>query len=116
MESALDPIVGQWYRHPDADKGEIFQVIDVDTDEDLVEVQYFDGDIEELPQDAWKSQGMQSCAPPEDWTGPYDEIERDDRGYSDSEPSREQRRGATENIQGEASDAEVATTGNDIDE
>jgi hypothetical protein len=116
MESAINPVVGQWYRHPDADKGEMFQVIDIDTDEDTVEVQYFDGDIEELPQGTWHAQGLQSCAPPEDWTGPYDEIARDDRGYSDSEPSREERRGATESILGDASDAPVDSTGNDSDE
>ncbi len=116
MHNAIHPVVGQWYRLPDADKGQVFQVIDIDDDEDAVEVQYFDGNIEELPHDAWQAQGFENCAAPEDWTGPYDGIARDDRGYSDSEASREERRGATQNIQGEASDAEVDSTGNESDE
>ncbi len=85
-------------------RGEMFQVIGIDTEEDTVEVQYFDGDIEELPQGTWHSQGMQVAPRRRGWTGPYDEIARDDLGYSDSEPSRGERRGATENIQGGASD------------
>lgn len=101
MQISISPVIGNWYRHPDADKGEMFQVIDIDTEEDTVEVQYFDGDIEELPQGDWQSQGLRSCAPPEDWTGPYDEIERDDRGYSDTESTREERIGATESISGD---------------
>ena len=110
MGNAVDLVVGQWYRHPDADKGEVFQVIAIDADENTVEVQYFDGDIEELPSDAWA--GVQSCAPPEDWTGPYDEIERDDLGYSD-DPPLEQAGGAVENIEAGATDTDEGTAASD---
>jgi hypothetical protein len=89
MENTINPVVGQWYRLPDADKGQLFQVIDVDADEDAIEVQYFDGDIEELPRDAWQARGFENCAPPEDWTGPYDGVKGDDLGYSDAEPLSE---------------------------
>jgi hypothetical protein len=87
MQNAIEPVVGQWYRLPDADKGQVFQVIEVDEDEDAVEVQYFDGNIEELPHDAWQAQGFENCAAPEDWTGPYGVVVRDDLGYSDTGPS-----------------------------
>ncbi|MEJ0098286.1 MAG: DUF6763 family protein [Pseudomonadota bacterium] len=91
MFDAINPVVGDWYRHPDADKGGMFQVLDIDAEEGTVEVQYFDGDIEELPRDAWQSQGMERCAQPEDWTGPYDGIARDDLGYSDDDSGHGQR-------------------------
>ncbi len=89
MESAIGPVVGQWYRHPDADKGEMFQVVGIDVSDGTVEVQYFDGDIEELERDAWQMEGLQNCAAPEDWTGPYDGIRHDDLGYSDDSPSED---------------------------
>jgi hypothetical protein len=49
MINAIGPVIGQWYRH--LDKGETFQVIAADTGEGLVEVQFIDGDIEEIPRE-----------------------------------------------------------------
>lgn len=98
MDTPIDPVVGQWYRSPAADKGEIFQVVDVDADDDTIEVQYFDGDIEELSDEEWRSRGLQNCAPPEDWTGPYDGVRSDDLGYSDGDPAADEEREAAEVI------------------
>ncbi len=88
MDNAIEPVVGQWYRHRRPDKSGIFQVVGLDADDSTVEVQYFDGDIEELSDEDWHSQRLENCAAPEDSTGPYDEISDDDLGYSDTEPAR----------------------------
>ena len=80
MNNELDPIVGNWYRH--LDKGQMFQVIALDDDEGLIELQHFDGDIEEVTLRIWRSMDLEIAAAPEDWTGPIDDIERDDLGYS----------------------------------
>lgn len=78
-----DAVVGQWYRH--IDKGGMFRVVGVDAAEDLVETQSFDGDIEEFAGAEWRTLSIETGEPPEDWTGPYDDIERDDLGYTDTE-------------------------------
>lgn len=80
MRSELDPIVGNWYRH--LDKGQMFLVIAVDDGDSTVELQHFDGDIEEVSMVAWRAMDLEICEAPEDWTGPMDDIESDDLGYS----------------------------------
>lgn len=82
MANELDPIIGQWYLHHD--KGEMFCVVALDPDERSVEIQFFDGDVEELTADQWRSLDVETCEPPEDWTGPYDDIERDDLGVTET--------------------------------
>ncbi len=80
MTTELDPVVGNWYRH--LDKGQMFRVIDYDDSEAIVEIQHFDGDIEELSVLAWRSMDLEVSEAPGDWTGPMDFGERDDLGYS----------------------------------
>ena len=46
-----DPVVAQWYRH--LDKGYRFQITSVDQIEGTVDIQHFDGDVEELDLDDW---------------------------------------------------------------
>jgi len=82
MSHNLKPVAGQWYRH--LDKGQPFRVITVERDKDLIEIQHFDGDIEELEFAAWYDMDLQHAAEPEDWTGPVDDVETDDLGYSDT--------------------------------
>lgn len=74
--------IGQWYAR--WDKGEVFQVIDVDEDSQTIEIQTFDGDLDELDRDTWSALPLALAAPPEDWTGPVDDVERDDLGYSET--------------------------------
>lgn len=83
MVTDYEPIANQWYRH--LDKGYQFQVVAVDEDERTVEIQHFDGDLEELDLDAWAEMELEVIEPPEDWTGGMDDIERDDLGYSETE-------------------------------
>ena len=82
MPNELDPIVDQWYQH--RDKGEMLRVVAVDQPTGVVEIQYFDGDIEELDLDAWRDMDVELAEPPEDWTGPFDDIETDDLGYTET--------------------------------
>jgi hypothetical protein len=83
----LAPEVGQWYRH--LDKGQQFQVIAIDEESKTIEIQHFDGDVEELEPDDWAELEIEATAEPEDWTGPIDDIERDDLGYSETGMSDE---------------------------
>jgi len=74
--------VGQWYRR--SDKGEIFQVTGYDKASGTIEIQTFDGDLDEIDEDAWRELPLGLAEPPEDWTGPVDDVERDDLGYSET--------------------------------
>jgi hypothetical protein len=108
----LDPIVGNWYRH--LDKGQTFRVVAVDDTSGLVEVQHFDGDVEEIESDAWADMVLAAAEEPEDWTGPVDDVEADDMDYSETDmqetdwrqPLREGLQGAEEDWEDAEPDAE----------
>ena len=76
------PEIGQWYAR--GDKGEIFQVVGYDDRARTVEIQSFDGDIDEIELDAWESLALEPSVAPEDCTGPMDEVEPEDLGYSET--------------------------------
>ena len=78
MPTEIDPIVGKWYQH--LDKGQRFTVVAFDKDEGLIETQYFDGDIEEIPLDAWYQQDLDLAEAPENWSGALDIGTKDDYG------------------------------------
>lgn len=82
MANELGPIVDQWYAHHD--KGEMFRVVATDAATGSVEIQYFDGDLEELDSEAWGELDIEPAEPPEDWTGPFDDIELDDPGLTET--------------------------------
>jgi hypothetical protein len=80
MATGIVPTVGHWYQNPDQTK---FEVVALDEDEGIVEIQYFDGELDEVEFDVWPQMGLENIPPPEDWSGAYDEFERDDLGYTD---------------------------------
>jgi hypothetical protein len=45
MTTESDPIIGNWYCH--LDKGQRFQVVAIDEEKETVEVQNFDGNLNE---------------------------------------------------------------------
>lgn len=67
------PIVGEWYRH----NGALFEVVAVDPDDGTVEVQHFDGTLEEFDLESWGEQEFEEAGAPEDWTGSVD-VEPED--------------------------------------
>ena len=81
--SDVDPIIGNWYRNQET--GNDFEVVALDEDAQTIEIQYFDGEVEELDLDAWYELPIESIEAPEDWSGPYDEIEADDLGYDEED-------------------------------
>lgn len=79
--SELAVEIGAWYQEPG---GQIFEVVAIDADAATIEIQFFEGEVEELDFDTWEEMVLNRVEPPEDWTGAYDDLERDDLGYSDS--------------------------------
>lgn len=88
MAFEVDPIIGNWYEH--LDKGLRFEVVAVDEDEGLVEIQYFNGDIEEIELEMWYELEIEPSEPPEDWTGPMDDAETDDLDDIDTDIESEE--------------------------
>jgi hypothetical protein len=84
MKAAIDPPeIGQWYTR--TDKGELFKVVSFDGRSGTIEIQSFDGDLDEIAGESWNSLVPERAAPPEDWTGPVDDVETDDLGYSETD-------------------------------
>lgn len=83
MPTDADPIVENWYQH--LDKGQPFEVVAMDEDKGIAEIQYFDGSVEEIELEAWYELDIEPIEAPEDWTGPIDDLERDDLGYSETD-------------------------------
>lgn len=69
MATELLPVVGNWYKTL---TGETFEVVALDTEDGTVEIQYFDGMIEEVDLDAWDEVCLGQVAAPEDWSGSLD--------------------------------------------
>lgn len=87
MPRDLDPIVDNWYAH--LDKGQRFKVVAVDEETALVELQKFDGDIEEISLSAWYKLEIEFSEEPENWSGAMDIAEIDDLGTEITETSKE---------------------------
>ena len=76
MPTEADPIIGTWYEH--TDKGQKFEVVSLDEDNGVIGIQYFDGDLDEIDLDTWYEMDIVTSEAPEDWTGPVDEVPKDD--------------------------------------
>lgn len=76
QEPADPPRIGEWFTDP---QGALFEVVAIDHDDGTVEVQYFDGTVEELEADSWEEMRPKPSDPPEDWSGSMD-VEREDYG------------------------------------
>ena len=77
MTNPQKPVINDWYRDS---TGGSMKVVAFDSDERTVQVQLFEGDIEEFDLDSWYQLGVVAIAPPEDWSGPFDNLVHDDFG------------------------------------
>ena len=76
MSTEYEPRIGDWYR---SRSGDNFEIVALDEDDQTLEIQYFDGTLEELDLDTWYELDIVAIEPPEDWSGSLD-IQRDDYG------------------------------------
>ncbi|HXC58018.1 MAG TPA: DUF6763 family protein [Steroidobacteraceae bacterium] len=77
---SIEPIVGDWYRS----HGQLFEVIAVDDDEDIIEIQNAGGDLEEIDTDDWNARAragsLATADPPDDSRGGEDHEDAADYG------------------------------------
>jgi hypothetical protein len=84
------PVVGKWYARPGGDS---FEVVAIDRDDSTIELQYFDGTIEELELDEWLEDEIEATEPPEDWTGSVDVEPEDTENEYEAEPNASEKWG-----------------------
>jgi hypothetical protein len=66
-----EPVVGQWYEN--VDESESFRVLSVDEDAELIEIEYLDGDIEEIDLETWRELDLDKIEEPEGWAASHEE-------------------------------------------
>lgn len=76
MSRDYEPVAGQWYEN--LEEEESFRVLTVDEDSELVEIEYLDGDIEELDIESWHEMDLERIEQPEGWSESDDEDEAED--------------------------------------
>jgi hypothetical protein len=76
------PVIGQWFTRPN---GTLFEVVAIDEDDATVEIQFFDGTIDEVDIDRWPELLLTEASAPEDWSGSVDMDPEDYVGKKDSE-------------------------------
>ena len=83
-----EPVPGQWYEN--LEEEESFRVLSVDEDSELVEIEYLDGDIEELDLETWHEMDLDRIEEPEGWSESDDEDEaEDDEDWEEDEDDDE---------------------------
>ncbi len=90
----MKPTIGNWYRIKGS---ESFEVVALDEDDGTIELQYFDGTVEEMDLEDWQAEhevgALEEIEAPEDWTGSVDvDPEENDRrgaqGYGEDDDRR----------------------------
>jgi hypothetical protein len=79
-----EPVAGQWYEN--IDENESFRVLSVDEDTELVELEYLDGDLEEIDLETWHELDLEKIDEPEGWAGSEeDEDEEEEEEEEDDD-------------------------------
>ncbi|TAK53654.1 MAG: hypothetical protein EPO25_09800 [Gammaproteobacteria bacterium] len=87
MSRDHNPVPGKWYEN--LEDGEVFQVLSVDEDSELIELQYEDGDVEEVDHETWQELDLNLTEEPEGWTGGDDDPDDDEDDWDDDEDEDE---------------------------
>src|SRR3982074_2624197 len=94
-----EPVPGQWYEN--LEEEEPFRVLTMDEDSELVEIEYLDGDIEEIDLETWHEMDLELTQEPEGWAPPaqwphqgdedddWDDEDEDDDDLDDDEDGQD---------------------------
>lgn len=63
------PVIGRWFSKPN---GTLFEVVALDEVDATVEIQQFDGTIDEIDIERWPDLLLVEVSAPEDWSGSVD--------------------------------------------
>jgi hypothetical protein len=99
--ATTQPAIGDWYR---LSGGALFEVVALDDDDGTIEIQYFDGTVEEMDIEDWETQwedgALEAAEAPEDWSGSVDveSTDREGRGSESLSEERDLRASGLDNI------------------
>ena len=83
MSRDNEPVRGQWYQN--VEEEETFRVLTVDEDSELIEIEYLDGDIEELDVEAWHEMDLELTSEPEGWSDEDEDEEEEEEEDEDED-------------------------------
>ena len=83
MSRDYEPVPGQWYEN--VEEEESFRVLSMDEDSELLEIEYLDGDIEEIDLETWHEMDLEKIQEPEGWSESDDEDEADDEDWDEED-------------------------------
>jgi hypothetical protein len=78
-----EPVPGQWYENLEDE--ESFRVLTVDEDSELVEIEYLDGEIEEIDLETWHEMDLEQTDEPEGWSETDEEEEDEEEEEEEDE-------------------------------
>ena len=81
MSRDYEPVPGQWYEN--IEEEESFRVLSVDEDSELVEIEYLDGDVEEIDLETWHEMDLERTTEPEGWTGSAEDEDEEEEKEED---------------------------------
>ncbi len=83
MSRDYEPTPGQWYEN--LEEEESFRVLSVDEDSELIEIEYLDGDIEEIDVEAWHEMDLEMIEEPEGWSDADEDEDEDEEEEEDED-------------------------------
>ena len=83
MSRDYEPTPGQWYEN--LEEEESFRVLSVDEDSELIEIEYLDGDIEEIDVEAWHEMDLELTEEPEGWSDSDEEEDEEEEEDEDED-------------------------------
>jgi hypothetical protein len=97
----MKPTIGNWYR---LQGSESFEVVAFDEDDGTIELQYFDGTVEEMDIEDWHAAkeggSLEEIEPPEDWTGSVDVDPEEDDVRNAMDRGEDDRRQSANKLEG----------------
>ena len=83
MSRDFEPVPGQWYENLEDE--ESFRVLTVDEDSELVEIEYLDGEIEEIDLETWHEMDLERIEEPEGWAESDEDEDEDEEEEEEDE-------------------------------
>lgn len=87
MSRDYEPVPGQWYENLEDE--ESFRVLTVDEDSELVEIEYLDGEIEEIDLETWHEMDLDQTEEPEGWAESDEDEDEEEEEEEDEEDEDE---------------------------
>ncbi len=88
MSRDFEPVAGQWYEN--LEEEESFRVLSVDEDSELVEIEYLDGDVEEIDLETWHEMDLERTEEPEGWAASAKQEEDEEEEEEEEEDEEDE--------------------------